>query len=67
MNDAERAEIIRTLSRQAEMAHTLGNLYEHAADTVAGFRTEEEYQAYAEEAFEAQESAKDSEGVEVSL
>lgn len=60
MDDKERAEIVATLNRQAERAHTLAALYEEAAETVAGFRTEEEYQSFARDAFEAAQESIDA-------
>jgi hypothetical protein len=59
MTDAEQKELVATLNRQAQRAHLLAGLYEEAAETVAGFRTEEEYQDLAREAFETNQAQID--------
>lgn len=60
MTDQERSDIVAALERNAERARTLVKLYEDAAETVAGFRTEAEYQSLAAEAFETEQEMVDA-------
>lgn len=59
MTETERQELIVTLERMAGHANIIARLYEEAAQTVAGFDCEADYQEHARDAFEAAQECID--------